>query len=471
MAIKLADVLENVNSNFAIIETSKHNIVGLYNGSVGTVPSLKVTYESSVKTKFQTLTSQDIQVYNLPFAASTATNQVAASTDYKLQTTRGGLISAHDTTYDGGGGGEAIYIAQDNPVAGNLSDTDRPTTDRWTELIQDFDMYPEITGVAVSALQATTNQDFFLAGYDTQNKKTRKVSWGQVTAALTETIIADLVLSGTITQEQADEGFGGGSAGDVNNDGQVTTADLLEFLGNFGASGVGYETDYTTLSGDTEAAAVINPNAAIDLTTTFALSELTTFNYPVTFSTSGDAYGWGSVSNSINAANFVKLNDMSLGDNLLNGDNAGTPALIISHWASRRLKVTVKFNAVFSAADEVTPLLYVKVTGDDQTPTIQECIYYMKIADGGSYGQGLVSTGADTYDNVFGVVDLNDDDLVVADEFENHSSALENGFFLNHELATDPEYIEDIECRIFFVSTSTFASVVVNKVVTQVIAT
>ena len=94
----------------------------------------------------------------------------------------------------------------------------------------------------------------------------------------------------------------------------------------------------------------------------------------------------------------------------------------------------------------------------------------MKIDGGGGYGQGLVSTGAETYNNVFGVIDLNDDDLVAADEFENHSVALENGFLLNHEPSVD-EYIEDIECRIFFVSTSTFASVVVKKVVTKVIAT
>ena len=469
MPIKLADVIENVNSNFGIIETSKHNIVGLYNGSVGTVPSLKVTYAGSVKTRFQTLTNQDIQVYDLPFAASTATNQVAANTDYKLQTTRGGLISVHDITYDDNGGGEAIYIAQDNPAAGNVSDTNRPTTDRWTELIQDFDMYPEISGVAVSALQATTNQDFFLAGYDTQNKKTRKVSWGQITSALTETIIADLVLSGSITQQQADNGFGNGSGGDLNDDGDVTTADLLLFLSNFGTNGVGYETDYTTLSADTDAAASIDPSAEADLTSDFALTELTTFNYPISFSTNGDAYGWGSVSNSINAANFVKLNDMSLGDNLPSGDNAGTPALIVSHWASRRLHVEVKFNATFSQADEIFPLLYVKITGDDASATVQECIYYMKIA-GGNYGEGLESNQAVDINNVFGLIDLNDSDLVPASEFENHTTAIEQGFLLNHEPSAD-EYIEDIECRIFFCSTSASTSVVVNKVITKVIST
>ena len=471
MPIKLADLLENVNSNFAIIETSKHNIVGLYNGFVGTSPSLQVSYNdtSDVKEQFTNTSDDPVQFYKLPLAASSTVNQVDASTTVKLETLKGGLISVKDSKLTGGQA-VGIYLAQTSPTAGNTGDANRANADRWTELIQDFDMYDAITGAQLSDLQAAAGENFFLAGYDTEKERTRKLSWGEITSALTQTIIADLVLSGTITQEQADDGFGGGSSGDLNNDGEETTADLLLFLGSFGQSGVGYETDYTTMSGATEAAAPINPSAATDLTATFALSELTTFNYPITFSTSGDAYGWGSVSNSVNAANFVKLNDMSIGDNLTSGDNSGTPALIVSHWATRRLQVTVKFNAVFSAADEVIPLLYVKVTGDDQTPTIQECIYYMKIDGGEGYGQGLVSTGAETYDNMFGVIDLNDDDLVAADEFENHSAALENGFLLNHEPAAD-EYIEDIECRIFFVSTSTFASVVVNKVVTKVIAT
>ena len=95
MPIKLADVIENVDSNFGIVETSKHNIVGLYNGSIGTVPSLELVYSGDVKTALSSDGSNTnrVQVYKQPFANSSAVNFVAAADSLKVETRKGGLIA------------------------------------------------------------------------------------------------------------------------------------------------------------------------------------------------------------------------------------------------------------------------------------------------------------------------------------------------------------------------------------------
>jgi len=190
MAIKLADVIENVNSNFAVVETNKHNIVGLYNGSVGTVPSLEIYHNGThVKTALTSdgVSTNRVEVYKPPFAQSVATNYVTDTDSLKLETRKGGLISVHDGVLNDGNGGEAVYLVQQDPTAGNASDTSRSDITRFTELIQDFDMYQSVTGAAAIA----SSGDFFLAGYDTALKKTRKLTIGSLLDAFTTEVADD----------------------------------------------------------------------------------------------------------------------------------------------------------------------------------------------------------------------------------------------------------------------------------------
>ena len=190
MAIKLADVIENVNSNFAVVETNKHNIVGLYNGSVGTAPSLEIYHNGThVKTGLTSdgVAANRVEVYKSPFAQSAATNYVTGTDGLKLETRKGGLISVHDGVLNDGNGGEAVYLVQQDPTAGNVSDTFRSDITRFTELIQDFDMYQSVTGAAAVA----SSGDFFLAGYDTALKKTRKLTIQSLLGAFTTEISDD----------------------------------------------------------------------------------------------------------------------------------------------------------------------------------------------------------------------------------------------------------------------------------------
>ena len=190
MPIKLSDVIENVNSNFAVVETNKHNIVGLYNGSVGTAPSLEIYHNGThVKTGLTSdgVNTNRVEVYKSPFAQSAGTNLVTGTDSLKLETRKGGLISVHDGVLNDGNGGEAVYLVQQDPTAGNVSDTFRSDITRFTELIQDFDMYQSVTGAAAVA----SSGDFFLAGYDTALKKTRKLTIGSLLDAFTTEVADD----------------------------------------------------------------------------------------------------------------------------------------------------------------------------------------------------------------------------------------------------------------------------------------
>ena len=115
MAIKLADVLENSNSLFPLIETKTKTIDGLYNGVVGTDPALQLTYNTNIKEFLSTDGSTDyVNPFKMPLIGPIVLSigEVAEETDNKLITDKGGLISVHDSALSGAGG-EALYIAQD----------------------------------------------------------------------------------------------------------------------------------------------------------------------------------------------------------------------------------------------------------------------------------------------------------------------------------------------------------------------
>ena len=468
MPIKLADVIENVNSNFGIVETSKHNIVGLYNGAVGTSPSLEIFYADGVK---MALTSDGdsanrVEVYKLPFAQSSAANFVAAADSLKLETRKGGLISVYDDTLAGGSGGQALYIAQQDPTAGNVSDTTRSTMQRWTELVQDFDMYSDITGDAAF----NGSGDFFLAGYDTTDKKTKRLNIDSLFSALSAELATSLVNDGIITTTQAG---GSGLVGDVNGDGQMTAQDLIILLGSFNTSG-GFESNVVVLDNAAETVGPISP-VFVNTTTSFTISNLTTFQLPTNLTQTGAAFGFASISRAANQANFIKLNDSTIVQTSAN-----------SHWQNRSVEVEVTVNATFTGPDALHAIAHLELTSKDASETTQEIMAYMSYmgigvpAEGafttGFYGSGNDGLGINiaqtmTFSVSFAPVApagntngggyAGNPTFTPLTFFDDHSSALENGFNLAHQI--NSEYIEDVRASIFFTSQSENVSVIVTS--------
>jgi len=469
MPIKLADVIENVNSNFGIIETSKHNIIGLYNGSVGTSPPLQLYYNSDVKTA---LTSDGqpanrVQVYQLPFAQSAATNYVTGTDSLKLETRKGGLISVYDAKLASGSGGQALYIAQQDPTAGNVEDTSRSSITRWTELVQDFDMYENITGGEAF----NDSGEFYLAGYHTVDKKTRRLTIDSLFSALTAELAGSLVSDGVITTAQAG---GSGLLGDVDGDGQILTADLIAFLGSFGAVG-GFESNVVVLDSNTETVGPLSP-VFVNTTTSFTLSNLSSFELPLSLTQSGAAFGFASITRAAEQANFIKLNDSTIVQTSAN-----------SHWQNRSVEVEVNVNATFTAPDALHAIAHLELTSKDASQTTQEIMAYMSYMGTGVPAEGAHTTGyfgngndglsignaqTITFKVSFAPVAPAGDSsgggyagnpsFTPLTNFNNHSSALVNGFNLAHQI--NSEYIEDVQARIFFTSQTENVSVIVTSI-------
>ena len=291
MPIKLSDVIENVNSNFGIIETSKHNIVGLYNGSAGTVPSLELFHNAGgVKTA---LTSDGnaanrVSVYKHPFAQSAATNYVTGTDSLKLETRKGGLISVHDGVLNGGSGGEALYLAEQDPTAGNVSDANRSLITNFTELVQQFDKYETITAAQAQTLANTSNEDFWLSGYHTQHQSTKKLNLDNLVSYIASSIVGTAVAEGLITVSNAGEtSEGSGIVGDLNGDGAVTTADLIFLLSAINSpldSGAFNSNSKAMVGTGEETASVTVPIASptANSNTEFQLSDYTSITFPST---------------------------------------------------------------------------------------------------------------------------------------------------------------------------------------------
>ena len=467
MAIKLADVLENINANHPVVATEKQNILGLYNGATGTVPSIQLYYASSTKialTSDGTNTNR-IGVYKDPLSPQAANNLVDVGMALKFHTRKGAIFSVEDEKLNSGSGGPAVYLTKQDPSAGTSVDSARSAISRFRELVQQFDAYEPITGAVAAEANDTDGESFFLAGYDTANAKMRKITWAELAAGIASQISLDFVNSGVITTTQAG---GSGAIGDLNGDGQVTTADLLVLLGQNGTFGVGYETDFVTFDGSNESASFVPGVSPTASAGTFALTDLSSFQYPASLSTSGQAFGWTSITHAVLQRNFVRLNTMALGTN---------DGLIATHWANRRLVVEMDLTMNANAGDAVFPLLHVKLTFEDDST--QECIYLMGnsvlgINQLGMYTQsfdgnsGGIPLGIDiplTVQADLGT--LNSLNHPPADNYENHSSALATGFMLDHSNGTS-NYIKHLETGIFFGSVTASSTIVVKEIRTRI---
>lgn len=474
MAIKLADVVERNHVSFPVIEAHDKTIVGFYNGASGNAQqALKLYYNSGTKTSLTSdgTANNPVKLTALPYGADGGSTTAGPNDTLVVPTEKGGILTMIDEKLlSDAGTAVSTYVGAYlvNVVnQGSNSDSARDAIARLSELVQQFNRYETVNGATAAALDDAAGENFYLAGYSTVDNKMRKISMSEVVASIAAQINLDLVNGGIITETQAG---GTGAVGDLNNDGSVSTADLLIFLSNFGggsnSADDSYESHYQTFAtAGSNSASFVPGTSPASSGGTFALSELTTFDYPTTITVAGEAFGFTSVSRANNAANFVKFNTLALGTGNEN---------IAAFWHFRRVRVEVDFTINFDAPDAVIPLLYVKLTMYDNSSTTHECLYYMGNSTAAINNQGFHS---EDFYGTGGGIPLGEDVPITcyadlgtvgiinhtpATNYENHSTDIEEGFMM--DFADNSFNIKDVETRIFFVAVTESSTVTVNQI-------
>ena len=477
MAIKLADVIERSNTAYPVLQAHDKTIVGFYNGASSTAQPLKLYYNGLVKTSVTETGAANtpIQITSSYVSGSPSSGQVAANTADSLLGAPGGIVTMLDEKLKSSSGGfpspnfSAAYLTQVVP-AGSQSDTNRHLVERYSELCQQFDRYVTVTGAQAVALGEEAGEDFLFAGFSTKQNRMRAITMAELIAGIGSQLTSDLISSGVITETQ---GTGSGGIGDINGDGSVSSADLLQFLVNFGLQDTGFATDYKTLFGS-QSVDGISIGVAPDPSNPFAESDLTNWNYGSSVTTDGEAYGFTSVSFPTSAANFVRFNTMNLG--------AGN-ALLTTHWNQRHLVIELSAKVTFSAPDAIYAVCHVILT--DSASNTEEV---MVVAAGTDLNFNQNQNGLYTssyYDDIAGGVPVGvpvtwevnwdfkpegfTERYPVATNYENHDSDLEGGFLMNHTL-TSTNNIQNVEVRIHFAGTNGAASVDIEQVRHRIIA-
>lgn len=482
MAIKLADVVERSNTVYPVLNAHDKNVLGLYNGAASDAQmALELHYTSLVKTGISTdgTAGNPVQFTSSFSPGNLAAGQVGDDpTIPNLLTRSGGIISVLDSSLLSDAGSvpgtaySAAYLAQVIQGGGNV-DTNRHLVSRFSELVQQFNRYPTVTGAQAVALGDAAGEDFYFAGYSTQQNRIRAITFQELVAGIASQLTTDLVNTGVITDAQ---GTGSGGVGDVNGDGSVSSADLLEFLTNFGLQDTGFETDYKTLDGAQSVDDIV-VGLAPDASAPFEVADLSTWNYGTTVNTAGNAYGWTSVSYPVSAANYVKFNTLNLGTG---------NSLLTSHWHARRLVIECACTVTFDAPDVIYMVVHVILTdasGNDNTNEVMVVTAGLQDFNGNNngfftsdyYGEGATGGGAPIGVPVswVPVVDFKPEGFTerypVATNYEGHESALEGGFMMNYQFSSNYN-IKDLEVRIHFAGTNGAASVDVEQVRHRIIA-
>ena len=187
MAIKLADVLENINLAYPVIEAHDKSILGFYNGrDGGAAQTIMVAYNGDTKVCFSETGNAAAQRIRLTssYASAAGTNFILATDTDSLLTSLGGIFTVHDTklfndndTAQTNPAYSAAYLVQELKAGNtNANDATRSNVAFTSELIQQFNRYEALPaagdGVTDSLAYFIENdQDFFLAGFHKNSKR------------------------------------------------------------------------------------------------------------------------------------------------------------------------------------------------------------------------------------------------------------------------------------------------------------
>ena len=458
MAIKLADVIERSHVSFPVIEAHDKTIVGFYNGASSSAQQpLELYYSSSVKTKLTSdgTANNSIKLTSLPYGADGGANTAGPTDARVVPTERGGLLTMIDEKLLTDAQGQSTdYVAAYlvNVVnQGSSVDSARNSLGRLSELVQQFNRYPSITGTLAAAQDASSN--FYFAGFHDTDNAHKKITLNELAGGLAGIIGQQLVSEGVITVDQAG---GSGLIGDINGDGVVSTADFL-LLNQYLDNGVtGFTALHTIMSESDEESAQLVPVEIGTNTAPFTLSsDFSDWSVPNSFTVDGEAYGFTGINiPSSNSANFIEFTGLDISNQAMS-----------SFYNQYRVKVYAKVEALYAAPDILYAVAEITLTYDDSSSTEETFAYLMYSSANGNINVGapsdyLVGNGGtgvpigESTEILFGVdlggVQSQGGTLLIPVATVNDTDSLASGFTMNR--AVEGGRIEDVKCKVYFVT-------------------
>ena len=389
MAIKLADVLENINLACPVIEAHEKSIVGFYNGrATGTAQTIKVGYTGVQKLSFSETGSGTANLIALTSSYSSASGAglITATDADTLLTSHGGIFTVHDSklyndAQEVQSDYSAAYLVQElNAGTSAINDTTRSSVAFASELVQQFNRYESLPATGTESIPGIieANHNFYLAGFHENQKRTRKFKINDFIALLATLFADELVEGGIVTTTDAG---GTGIIGDLNGDGDVSVADLLILMGSFGNPGAAAvslargitEQTITTTPAET------NSQSGSGNGGSFLFTDFVTFDFPNPNSVNNAVYGWDSIDFTQGQANKIVF------------DHRGSNP---SWYANKNLRVFVSTKLNASAPDIVAAICVVRViTAAPSNNTYEQA--YLMFAENTIQGNYVQLTGVD----------------------------------------------------------------------------
>ena len=403
MAIKLADVIQRNNAEYPIVEAQAQTVLGFYNGVAGDAQqALELYYDGESKSEFAVANSSGngAKFLKLPYLSTAGTDEstVGAGDARALLSVEGGVFVTKDSKlYTDAGGNDTLASVYVHNVlsAGNTpaDNSARASLERASELVQQFNRYETLeviddtdSTVTVSSI-LEDGEKFWLAGYDAERKRMRKLAIQDLIGVIGTTIGNELVDGGIITSTNSG---GSGAIGDLNGDGEVGISDVLILLGAFGSNpNLNYVSLFRMLTDDGDNIS-LTPTAGPNYTGSgtggaFQWGDLETFPFNLNYGTNNAVHGWESFSAPVNSAedNYVLLTNRAQ-SNTADQWYAGK---------ALRAMVTAKVQGPF--ADFV--IMWIRVRLITTNGEKYEQVYYMRVEDATSseyfwYGNDLGSS-------------------------------------------------------------------------------